>query len=171
MIPPTLENSQESLKKEKTTEGRDKVELRNTTDPDEPAGLMDSVTARHVALKCLQDSDPKTSAFPGELPYPCPPSGAKVTHLKDSMKRCSDSLPREGGPTPPKKGHLSTDSLHREINGRNRRRYSLILLHPISLLGHTSSPLPHCTDHPLHAKTVCVMLLLNVLIVHLSCCK
>ncbi|XP_060746894.1 uncharacterized protein LOC132859927 [Tachysurus vachellii] len=76
---------------------------------------MDSVTGRHVALKCLQDSDPKTSSALLPLPHPCPPTGAKETHLMDSMKRCSDSLPREGGPTPPKKGHLSTDSLHREI--------------------------------------------------------
>ncbi|XP_027026785.2 uncharacterized protein LOC113658482 [Tachysurus fulvidraco] len=115
MTLPTLENEQENLTIEKTTEGRDTVEPRNATDPDEPAGLTNSVTGRHVAPESLQDSDPKTSAFPDELPNPCPPSGAKVTHLKDSMKRCSDSLPLEGGPTPPKKGHLSTDSLHSEI--------------------------------------------------------
>ncbi|GAA6076411.1 uncharacterized protein LOC113658477, partial [Tachysurus ichikawai] len=82
MILPILENSQESLNKEKTREGRDKFEPRNASDPDEPAGLMDSVTGRHVAPESLRDSDPKTSSFLGEFPHPCPPSGAKVTHLK-----------------------------------------------------------------------------------------
>ncbi|XP_047672879.1 uncharacterized protein LOC113658477 [Tachysurus fulvidraco] len=101
MLPPILENSQESLKKEKPRAGRDKVEPRNTTDPDEPAGLMESVTGRHVAPESLQDSDPKTSSFLGELPDPCPPSGEKGTHLKDSLDRCSDSSPPGGGPTPP----------------------------------------------------------------------
>ncbi|KAG7325353.1 hypothetical protein KOW79_011669 [Hemibagrus wyckioides] len=115
MIHTTAENSQETLQKENTREGRDKVESRHATDPDKPAGQMDSATGRHVELKSLKDSDPKTSSSLLLLPHPCPPAGAKETHLMNAMKRCSTSLPPEDGPTSPKKRNLCTESLHRGI--------------------------------------------------------
>ncbi|XP_058261606.1 uncharacterized protein LOC131363271 [Hemibagrus wyckioides] len=76
MIPSTRENSK-TLKKGNTREGRDKVEPRYMTDPDKPAGQMDSATGRHVEPKSLQDSDPKTSSSLLLLPHPCPQEGQR----------------------------------------------------------------------------------------------
>ncbi|KAK3559668.1 hypothetical protein QTP86_013915 [Hemibagrus guttatus] len=95
MIHATAENSQETLKKENTREGRERVESRHGTDPDKPTGLKDSVTDRHVALKSLKDSDPKTSSSLLLPPHPCPPYGAKETHLMNCSINKKDKRPGE----------------------------------------------------------------------------
>ncbi|KAB5555154.1 hypothetical protein PHYPO_G00030240 [Pangasianodon hypophthalmus] len=82
MTPPKEETSQEKFKREKKREGWDPGEPRHASDPEEPAGLKDSVTGRHVAQNSLQESDPETSASLPPVPDTSPPSGpAEACHM------------------------------------------------------------------------------------------
>ncbi|MCI4383875.1 hypothetical protein PGIGA_G00031800 [Pangasianodon gigas] len=116
MTPPKEETSQEKFKREKKREGWDPGEPRHASDPEEPAGLKDSVTGRHVAQNSLQESDPETSASLLPLPETSPPSGPAETCHMASLKRCSSSsLPPEDGPTSVKQRNVSTEHSHSGI--------------------------------------------------------
>ncbi|MCJ8738110.1 hypothetical protein PDJAM_G00031850 [Pangasius djambal] len=110
MIPPTQETSQEKFKRENRNEGWEPVEPRHASDPEEPAGLKDSVTGRHVALNSLQESGPETSASLPPLPDPSPPSGpAETCHMASLKRHSSSSLPPGDGPTSAKQRNVNTE--------------------------------------------------------------